>query len=215
MGYFKKSDNLIGEKFGRLTVIERVDNYISPSGSQNSKWKCICECGNIKEFMANNLKRGTSRSCGCLQRELLSKARSTHRGFANNERLYNIWLGIKKRCYSPKDSHYERYGLRGISMCDEWKSDYSSFRSWAITNGYDDKLSIDRIDNDKGYSPDNCRWADNSTQQNNRSSCIYITYKDETHTLKEWSKIRDINYQTLYRRYKLKWSVDRMLNYTD
>ena len=137
----------------------------------------------------------------------------THGGYAKKEKLYSVWLGMRKRCYCKTDQHYEYYGARGVEICQEWANDYSAFRDWAMSNGYREGLSIDRIDADGDYSPQNCRWATNIVQQNNRRMCINLTYNGETHTLKEWSKIRNINYQTLYQRYRLGWDIERMLEY--
>lgn len=205
-------NDLTGKKFGRLTVIRKIDNCAQLNGKRHSMWLCKCDCGNIKPYFACNLKRGTSTSCGCFQKEQLSKRRTLHGGWANREKLFGVWCGIRKRCNCKTDSHYADYGGRGISICSDW-DDYNEFRSWALSNGYVDGLSIDRINTNGNYEPSNCRWATNRDQQNNRRSCIYITFNNETHTLKEWSRIRNINYSTIYQRYKLGWSTEELLGY--
>lgn len=203
-------EDLTGMRFGRLLVIKRVANV----PGTHSRWLCRCDCGVEKECLGTNLKRGISQSCGCLQRELLSLRRKTHGGWANNEKLYSVWHGMRKRCSNKNGHNYKDYGARGITVCDEW-GDYSAFREWSLSHGYADGLSIDRIDVNGNYEPSNCRWTNNKVQQNNRRCCIYITYNDETHTLKEWSEIRGIKYQTLYQRYKLGWDTSRLLEYTE
>lgn len=206
-------------KFGRLRVLYRADDLIGTSGRKRPAWMCGCECGNKKVIPASNLTRGVTKSCGCLAKELMSKRTKTHGGWANNDRLYEIWHGMKRRCMQLSYQSYPRYGGRGITICDEWL-DYAAFRNWAYTNGYDENAdfgacTLDRIDVNGNYEPSNCRWANAYTQQNNKTSNINITYDGETHSLKEWSRIRGINYETLYSRYKRNWKIARMLNYCD
>lgn len=201
---------MVGRSFGRLLVIEKADKK-----NGRKAWLCRCSCGTEKVVMESNLLRGTSSSCGCLQKELLSNRRLQHGGWANNEPLFGIWCGIKRRCNSAKDVHYKEYGGRGIRICKEWQEDYRAFRSWALQNGYQSGLSIDRIDVNGNYNPSNCRWATSKEQQNNRRSCRYYSYNNETHTIKEWSEILDINYQTLYSRItKYGYSFEEAINTT-
>lgn len=202
-------------KFGRLLVLERTHDYVTPSGGRRPRYRCLCDCGNEKVVVGSNLLRGTTTSCGCFQRENMSALKKKHGGWAAKEKLFGVWCGIRKRCLSPNSHNYNNYGKRGIYICDSWKDSYEAFREWAYMNGYKQGLSIDRIDNDSGYSPDNCRWTTPITQQNNRRSNINITYQSQTRTLSEWARLRNINYQTLYRRYKCGWSTPKMLNFTD
>lgn len=125
-------------------------------------------------------------------------------------RLYNIWCGMKNRCYNKKDAHYPRWGGRGIIVCSEWLLAFDNFQKWAMHNGYADDLSIDRIDNDGNYCPDNCRWIPMSEQNNNQRSNRLITYKGQTMNLKKWSDKLGINYGTLLSRLdESKWSVEK------
>lgn len=126
-------------------------------------------------------------------------------------RLYEIWVDMKKRCYNPKSHAYHRYGGRGISVCDTWKDSYESFRNWAISNGYSDDLTIDRINNEQGYSPDNCRWVDMKVQNNNRCNNRYIEWNGERHTVSEWARILNVDRRVLHGRFKNGWSVDKTL----
>lgn len=126
-----------------------------------------------------------------------------------NTRLYRIWLGMKDRCNNPNTSRYLDYGGRGITVCDEWNDDFKSFYDWSMSHGYSDILTIDRIDNDKGYSPDNCRWVTMLIQANNSRHNHNITYKGETHSLSDWSRILGLSFHLLSNRInRYGWSVE-------
>lgn len=165
--YFK---DLTGLCFGRLTVLE------SSNERKHGKivWKCKCTCGSVIMVPSNYLTSGDTKSCGCLKKELTQKRNillSKHN--SSNTRLYRVWSSMKTRCYYPRDKYYGRYGGRGISICDEWKDNFIAFRDWALANGYDENAprgacTLDRINNDLGYSPENCRWVDMKVQSNNR-----------------------------------------------
>lgn len=205
-----KLENLIGQRFGRLTV-QALDKY-EPT-SHSTRWVCRCDCGKEKNVLASCLKSGAVMSCGCYSSEEKSKRSKTH-GFGNEDRLYRIWSGMKSRCYSKYDRNYQRYGARGIEICQEWRIDFIAFRTWAISNGYKDDLSIDRIDNDGPYSPENCRWATRKAQNNNRRTNVYLTYKGETHTAAEWAEITGIKEATLVMRKRNGWSDSECLEIT-
>lgn len=125
-------------------------------------------------------------------------------------RLYGIWLQMKNRCFNAKTKRYKDYGGRGITVCDEWRNDFQSFYNWSISNGYDDTLTIDRKDNSGNYEPSNCRWVTVKEQNRNSRQCDMITYKGETHCLKEWSEILGLSYVALKNRKKYGWSIERM-----
>lgn len=196
-------EDLTGKKFGRLTVIKRAEN----SKSNQPRWLCRCECGTEKIILAQSLKRGGTKSCGCYQDEVKRNSHQNLKHGQTGSRLYKIWANMKKRCYNPKDKRYHCYGARGITVCEEWKNDFIAFHDWAYANGYDDTVprgvcTIDRIDTNGNYCPENCRWVDNDTQAKTRTTTIYLTYNNETHTLIEWSKIMNIPRNTLYMRIK-------------
>ena len=163
--------DLTGQRFGRLTVIERAGkDYIG-----QAMWRCRCDCGNVTVVAGGNLRTGNTKSCGCYGHELtIGGYRSrTHGGTCDGgkrTRLYRIWRAMKTRCYNLNAQNYKDYGGRGITICPEWLHDFVAFRDWALSHGYRDDLSIDRIDNDKGYSPDNCRWATAKEQRANQRS---------------------------------------------
>ena len=205
--------DLTGRRFGRLTVIKRMDNYRAESGYQYAMWLCQCDCGNTKVIKAKSLLSGVSNSCGCLAKELASERMIKHGGYGTS--LYNIWNSMRQRCNNPNNNAYHNYGARGISICKEW-DDFNAFRKWAYANGYDDnasksEMTLDRIDVNKGYYPENCRWANIKQQSNNRRDTIRIEFDGQVHTLSEWAEITDKKYCTLYARYKRGWNPQRIL----
>jgi hypothetical protein len=187
--------DLSGQRFGRLTAIE----MIGPNRNKQIVWRCVCDCGNETFVTATVLHRGAVRSCGCLRRDTTRKNKTIHGH--RYERLYGIWKNMIKRCHLETDRSYGRYGERGISVCDEWRNSYDNFRDWSYENGYEDDLSIDRMDNDGNYSPNNCRWTDRFTQANNTRRSRPITYDDITHSISEWSRLFGVNRHSL--RYRI------------
>lgn len=203
-----KYKDLTGMRFGRLTAIKRIADHIEPSGRKVAMWECACECGNTIAVPAKRLKGGITKSCGCLQKD---HPNGTKHGFAHTT-LYNIYKGMIKRCYYKSENGYKNYGGRGIAVCDEWKNDNEKFFAWAIDNGYRNGLTIDRIDNSKGYCPENCRWVDMKAQCNNRRSNHIITYNNKSQTLTQWAEEYGIPPKTLSARIlSLKWNTEKAL----
>lgn len=164
--------NEIGLKFNRLTILREVDPYILPSGQKNKAYLCKCECGNEKKIRRLHLVRGSIKSCGCI-------GRGCKGGKADGmSKLKKVWRQFKNRCtedYFEKHLYFEK----GIKVCDEWFNDYFVFRKWALENGYKLGLVIDRIDNSKGYSPDNCRWVTQLVNSMNKDNTYFVEYKGE------------------------------------
>ena len=202
--------DLTGQKFGKLTVVKRIENYIQPNGSIKTQWLCKCECGNETIVKSDMLKSGNTRSCGCIKNNNIKNGiHSTHK--LSHTRIYNLYMGIKARCYNSNEPAYKNYGGRGIKMCKEWFDDFMSFYNWATDSGYKDNLTIDRIDVNGNYEPSNCRWVDMKIQQNNRSNNHRIKYNGETKTLMEWSKDFGVNYKTLHKRVSDGWNIEDAL----
>ena len=191
-----KQQDLIGKKYGILTVIQY-------SHKHNGKhfWLCKCDCGKTKLILSDNLIYGGSKSCGC------QCGRKKH-GLAYQS-LYKIWCAIKTRCSNSNISEFKNYGGRGITVCNEWLNDPELFIKWANNNGYQKGLQIDRINNDMGYSPDNCRFVTRSVNCLNKSNNRNITYQGQTKTLQEWSKIIGKTRDVIHLRLKRGWSVDK------
>ena len=171
-----------GYKVGLLTV-----RVLAVDGNANQRrWLCDCECGGTKITSEDNLKRGHCKSCGCLYAKIGGKSKyGTERG-ESKTRLYKIWSRMLWRCESAEATGYSEYGGRGITVCEDWHN-FKTFRDWSLANGYQQNLTIDRIDNSKGYSPDNCRWATPKQQANNRRSNRKIAYNGEERNIAEWA----------------------------
>ena len=196
--------NLTNQKFDRLTVLRCA-------GHQGKKvlWECQCECGKITYNCTNALTSGKSKSCGCLRTERLIKYSTKHN--QRHTRIYELWKAMKNRCYNSNISCYKNYGGRGIKVCDEWKNDFQAFYNWSMDNGYNESLSIDRIDNNGNYEPSNCRWTDRTTQANNTRTNHYITFNGETKTLTQWAREYSLNVSCLRARIENGWSIEKAL----
>lgn len=204
--------NLIGEVFGKWKVIDFADPDIMKGNRKRRRWLCQCECGTKRTVIESSLLNGLSKSCGCyhseIMREVGRKLFTTH-GMTDT-RLYRIYQHMINRYYNENDIRYEKYGKRGIRVVDEWLS-FEPFMEWAIANGYNDHLSIDRIDVNGNYSPENCRWADRTTQANNKTSNQKYSYQGKTLTIAEWAREYDMHYKKLWKRLHNGWSIEQAL----
>ena len=185
-----KRINLAGMRFGKLIAIERSSNK-----GVKTRWLCKCDCGNTAIVPTNCLRRGKSKSCGCLISDVLTERNVRHGMYGT--RLYRVWNNMKNRCYGENNPSYERYGGRGIAVCDEWL-DFNNFYDWSIKNGYKEEsnygeCTLDRIDNNGDYCPENCRWVSLGDQQRNKSSNHLITYNGETRSIVEWAELLQID----------------------
>lgn len=178
--------DLIGKRFGRLLALEESERHYSKSGIGARMWKCKCDCGNIKTLSTSNLTTGNTRSCGCLKKELLIRSSTKHK--MSKTKIYSVWGTMKDRCFNPNASQYSDYGGRGIKVCDEWADSFQAFYNWAMSNGYQDGLTIERKDVNGDYCPENCCWIERKLQARNRRNAHYVTYNGETKTLSEWSR---------------------------
>ena len=206
----KLANDLTGKKFGKLEVIGVHD-----TGSRKTYYVCQCDCGNIKVVRADALISGATKSCGCIKKEQDKiNLTANHKHKMSGTRIYETWQDMKRRCYNKQNARYDRYGGRGITVCDEWLNNFQSFYDWAISNGYSDDLTIDRIDNDGNYEPSNCRWSTAKEQSNNRGSNINITIGNATKSLMCWCEIFNVDYKKVYARYKRNGyeGIDRLFN---
>ena len=186
---------LEGKSFGMLKVLSRADN----SSKCRVLWNCQCLCGNKSLVSSTDLTNGHTKSCGCLKKK---------HGFTGT-RLYNIYKSMKQRCYRHNCKDYKNYGARGIKICDDWLNNPLCFFNWAMANGYEESLTIDRINNDGDYEPSNCRWSTILTQSNNRRSSVIINHNGLGKTLAEWSRVFGIHPATLWSR------INSGLNFED
>ena len=210
--------DLTGQKFNKLTVISRVESRRQPSGKLVTYWKCKCECGKTTEVKACDLKNGHTVSCGCShiqqakqQAKTMSKNNILHG--KSNTRLYHIYNGMFNRCYKEKHKFYKNYGGRGIKICDEWLNNFMTFYNWAINNDYQDNLTIDRINNDGNYEPNNCRWQTIKEQANNRRTNQMYEYKGKKQSLKEICNELHLNYTTIWKRIKKGMSLEEAIKF--
>lgn len=204
--------DLTGKKIGRLTVLKLSDSY---KKNKKVKWMCQCECGNIVEVFSSNLIREHTKSCGCLAHEEKSKRmkenNSKYKHGKNNTRIYNIYQSMKKRCYLKTHIHYSNYGGRGIKVCDKWKNDFMSFYNWAMENGYRDDLTIDRIDVNGNYEPNNCRWATTKQQAYNKRNNKIVFYKNKKYIATQLAREYNVNPDRFLERIRNGWDIEKAL----
>lgn len=189
-----------------LTVLNRAD--CDSVKAKQAMWLCRCDCGKEIIVRGTALRIDGQKSCGCVRARNAGEAAKItntkhggthHRG---SEKLYTVWMRMKQRCTYVTSDKYKYYGERGIKVCDEWKHDYGAFRDWALSHGFNEGLSIDRIDTNGDYSPDNCRWVTQKEQMNNTRRTVFLIYKGEKRSLQDWAAITGIPAGALYQRIK-------------
>lgn len=215
-----------GDRYGMLTIIkfhhEKTLYYPRKDASYRKTrlgkrtyryYECQCDCGNTCVVELTHLRTGHTQSCGCFREWKMNQPRNVNTHKLSSHPLYGTWCKMRARCNSQKDGNYKNYGGRGIKVCDEWNASPLPFISWAESHGWYDGcgLTLDRIDCNGDYSPDNCRWANCKTQSNNKRTNHYITYKGETHTTAEWAEIIGISLSGLHKRLKNNWSLEDAL----
>lgn len=205
--------DLTGQRFGRLQVTS-----FAYKKRRITHWNCVCDCGNNCIVGLGNLRSGQTSSCGCLKKDKARERFSKHTH--SSDKLYLIWKSIKKRCFNPNDKNYKNYGGRGIKICDDWKSDFMKFYNWSIQNGYKKELSIkgkniwsiDRIDNNGDYCPENCRWVTNIKQARNKRNNIKVQYNGQVITLRDLCDELNLSYKLIYDRIHIcGWDLKKAL----
>ncbi len=189
-----KRINFTNKKINMLTVIKKAE-----SKNRRAFWLCKCDCGNEIKVMSQDLIYKTKYSCGCTRKPVVERKRKYE---TKNQRLYNIWHAMKQRCYDDRKREYKYYGGKGIKICDEWLSNFEAFQEWSLKSGYKSNLTIDRINAEKDYCPENCRWITQKENNLNRRGIIRISYNDKTICLKDYCKIKNISYSTTLKKYK-------------
>lgn len=207
-------NDLTGKKFGRWTVIKlhHKKQLFNKEGIRKRYlyyWLCKCDCGTERAVLGNSLTTGQTKSCGCLKRERVKEVRTKH-GLSGTK-LKGIYNSMKERCYNKNDKNYLDYGGRGIKVCQEWQDDFMNFYNWAMANGYKEGLTIDRIDNDKGYSPNNCRWATMKEQCRHRRNSHLIEYNGKIQCISAWAEEYNLKDKLLHDRLKAKWDIEKAL----
>lgn len=194
-----------GEKFGRLTIVE----YAGRWGQGQRKWKCRCECGNYTTHQLITLSSGNAKSCGCLRDELASQRARIHGHAATGpSKTYAAWNAMKRRCTNEKSPYFKNYGGRGITVCERW----NSFEAFLADMGIAPKgSSLERVNNNGNYEPSNCRWATKLEQDNNRRTCVWVTFNQTTQTVAQWERSLGFKTTTLRGRLRKGWSVERAL----
>ena len=194
-----KKVDITGQRFGKLTAIR-----FSHKKGRHPYWVFRCDCGTEKTIKKDHVVRGAIKSCGCLSGGISYGHHGKYK-----TRIYLIWRGMKRRCFNPKSKMFSYYGGRGITVCGAWKGAFLPFYKWAMENGYKDNLTIDRIDINGNYCPENCRWVTKQEQQYNKRNNILITYNGNTMCLNQWAEILGMNKSVLYYRIRQGgWSID-------
>lgn len=194
-----------GKRFGKILVIKKS----SKTRNNKTYWLCKCDCGIMKDIIGSSLTSGNTKSCGCKTIEATIRRNTTH-GLAKHA-LYSTYRGMLQRCNYKKHISYKDYGGRGIKVCQEW-SEFIPFYNWATNNGYQEHLTLDRIDVNGNYKPSNCRWATTKEQARNTSRNKFITYKGRKETLSFWSEYFNIGHKTISYRLNQGWDLEKVFS---
>lgn len=200
----KNFKDITGQKFGRLTALNRIHAI-----KGHTYWSCSCDCGEFVNVRIDALLGGVTNSCGCYQKKLAKEINTTHG--KTKSKLYKVFDAIKQRCYNKHNKQYKHYGGRGIAVCDEWKNDFMTFYDWAVSNGYKEGLTIDRIDVNGNYEPSNCRLATQKQQQRNKRNNIIIVVNGKKHCLMEWCELLNLSYTAVRKRIGRGWAIEKAL----
>lgn len=198
--------DLTGKRFDRLLVLKR---YPENNNQNKPQWVCRCDCGNETIVTGSCLRSGNTKSCGCLNHE--KRLSVPYKHGKTHSKLYYIWTNMKGRCNNKNDKSYRNYGGRGIHVFTDWEDNFIAFYDWAITNGYEEGLSIERIDVNKDYCPDNCKWVSVSEQANNKRDTIYVTLDGKTYRLREICTTYGVKYATALWRYHKGYPIEKIL----
>jgi len=201
MGYIRKIEN--GQRFSMLTVLHEVEML-----KKCRRFLCKCDCGNVKPHKLILLTTGQSKSCGCLRKKTFVE-RNTFHG-KSRTKLNAVYQSMKQRCNNPNCVAYKFYGERGIKVCEDWDNSLMSFYNWAMENGYEEGLSIDRIDVYGNYEPKNCRWVKMEVQSRNKRDNVFIEFNEQRMCVQDWAKSLSINHATLTKRIR-KWGIEKAL----
>lgn len=211
---YQKFNLRAGDVFNRLRYTGSTQ-FIESGGKRRRMIQAQCECGVVKYYDFDIVKRGDVKSCGCYKADLFKVQPNNITHGLRKHRLYSIWRGIKDRCFNPNHTSYARYGGKGITMCDEWSNDFLSFYNWSMANGYNDLLTIDREKNEEGYYPGNCRYRSYAEQRRNSSQVIWITAWNQTKCLADWASdercaVSEKGLRNRFGRDKEKWPIPEL-----
>lgn len=201
--FINKYYSYIGEKYNSLTIIDVAGN----DTNGHYFFKCQCDCGNITKVRVDRILKGYTTTCGCR-----NQGYNYHDGNGLSKeypKLYSVWNTIRHRCYNPKHCKYKNYGGRGITVCEEWRYEFTPFYNWAMANGYQDGLTIDRINVNGNYEPTNCRWVTLKEQARNKTNSVLVTYKEKTKSLPQWCEELNLPYKTIDYRLRAGWTAER------
>ena len=208
----KPRENLTGRLFGRLTVERPAEDGVLSNGRHLTMWECRCSCGNHTIIRSSDLKSGRVVSCGCYRAENTGVIRTTHGATKGRKtkKLYSVWASMRERCKNPNNTQFAYYGGKGVYVCSEWDSSYSTFEEWALNSGYQEGLTIDRIDVNGNYCPKNCRWATVTEQANNKTTNRLLGALGKTKSIAEWARELNMSYNKLYHTLsKNGWDIEK------